>query len=575
VYRGKNTQQRNIPWEEYPRPQMRRDSYLCLNGTWELAVTRGDVSPVYDRTVLVPFPPPSPLSGISESFTDEDVLWYRRSFRLPAGFVRCRVILHIGAADQCAAVWVNGVPVGEHRGGYAGFCMDITDALAGDGGENTLLVRVEDRLDSCILPYGKQRRKRGGMWYTPVCGIWQSVWLESVPETYVRTLQITSLADGAILDVTGVTEGTVLVETEAGTVPFPLRDGTARVTLPDARLWSPEDPWLYSFTLRAGEDEVRSYFACRTLEIREVGGYARLCLNGKPYFFHGVLDQGYFRDGIFTPASPEAYTRDILAMKKLGFNMLRKHIKVEPPCFYYDCDRLGMVVFQDMVNNGDYSFLRDTALPTVGLQKRSDRRMHRDPATREAFVSGMRETVQALRNHPSVCLWTVFNEGWGQFSSTEIYRLLRKLDPSRFIDTASGWFSGGETDVDSRHVYFRRVQLKPSDRPLFLSEFGGYTFAAEGHVFRQGREYGYGKYTERQDFVRALRRLYTEEILPLVSRGLCAAVYTQLSDVEDEINGLLTYDREVEKVLPEEFRDVSAALCAGNGRPGPSTEETE
>ena len=247
-------------------------------------------------------------------------------------------------------------------------------------------------------------------------------------------------------------------------------------------------------------------------------------------------------------------------MKKLGFNTLRKHIKVEPEEFYYQCDKLGMVVFQDMVNNGDYSFFRDTALPTVGVQKLSDKKLHKDPVTRQRFLEGMASTVNQLKNHPCICYWTIFNEGWGQFDSDNVYDLFRKLDDTRFIDSTSGWFLGDGSDVDSRHIYFRKVKLKAGNKPLVLSEFGGYSWKPEGHVFNTEQTYGYGKCRTREEFVAAVRRLYEQEILPLIPQGLCATVYTQVSDVEDETNGLLSYDRKVQKILPEEFADLSAKL---------------
>jgi beta-galactosidase/beta-glucuronidase len=288
-----------------------------------------------------------------------------------------------------------------------------------------------------------------------------------------------------------------------------------------------------------------------------------MCLNGKPYFFHGLLDQGYFSDGIFTPASPTGYERDIKAMKALGFNTLRKHIKVEPAVFYHLCDRLGMVVFQDMVNNGDYSFLRDTALPTVGLLKRDDTRLHRDPKTRWAFLTHMEQTVEQLRRHPSICLWTIFNEGWGQFCGTEAYRKLKALDDTRFIDTASGWFMGCESDLDSRHIYFRPVKLKAGDKPLYLSEFGGYSCKLPAHSFNLDKTYGYRFFTEPARFGEALHALYREQVIPAIeSEGLCATVLTQLSDVEDETNGLWTYDRQVLKVDKAEMQATNRALFA-------------
>ena len=309
---------------------------------------------------------------------------------------------------------------------------------------------------------------------------------------------------------------------------------------------------------------MESYFALRTLETRMVAGKPRLCLNGDPYFFHGLLDQGYFSDGIFLPALAEGYERDILAAKGMGFTMLRKHIKVEPEQFYYDCDRLGMVVFQDMVNNGDYSFFRDTALPTVGLKRWNDCRLHKDPATRDAFLSGMEETVRRLSRHPSVCYWTIFNEGWGQFDHAEAYARLRAIDDTRWIDSVSGWFlpKKGKTvsDVDSLHVYFKPIRFSLSDRPTVLSEFGGYAYGVTGHLFNPDKSYGYRSFDSSAALEEALERLYREQVIPAAEAGLCADVYTQLSDVEDEINGLMTYDRKVEKVSREKLIAIADAL---------------
>ena len=539
-------------WDVYPRPQLVRDSFFSLNGTWDFTAGEGKW-----ENITVPFPPESLLSGIHRHMGKRPRLMYKKDFALPEGFVRDRVILHFGAVDQIATVTLNGTVLGEHHGGYAPFFFDITDTLQDT---NTLVVEVTDNLSDKILPYGKQCEKRGGMWYTPVSGIWQTVWIESVPAEYVRSLQIDTGADYAVIRTEGVTKGTVTVTTPAGDVSVPMRDGVARLELPAPRMWSPEDPYLYEFTVQTESDTVRSYFALRTLDIREVNGISRLCLNGKPYFFHGVLDQGYFSDGIFTPASPKCYDNDILAMKNLGFNMLRKHIKIEPEYFYYACDRLGMIVFQDMVNNGDYSFFRDTALPTAGLKSLPDRYLHRDPATRQAFIRGMEETVAQLHNHPSVCCWTIFNEGWGQFDSDNMYRRLKELDSTRFIDTASGWFHGATSDVDSQHVYFKPVKLKPSDKPVFLSEFGGYVYRVEEHVFNPDKTYGYRIFDDRQKFEDALVKLYETEVIPQIGLGLCAAVYTQLSDVEDETNGLLTYDRKVCKVDASRMRDMAAKL---------------
>ncbi len=548
-----------VPWNTYPRPQMRRDSFFCLNGEWEIHVDGTDAP----CPIRVPFCPESLLSGLCIPPSDFISMDYRKTFTLPADFNKSRVILHFGAVDSSANIFLNGQRIGFHAGGYESFSFDVTDFLED---ENLLEVECWDSLKTHVLPYGKQRKKRGGMWYTPVSGIWQTVWLESVPETYVHSLRIDTTEDRAcgtaIITAEGVTNGTVTVTTPDGDLSFPLADGKATVKVPSPRLWSPEDPYLYEFTLEAGEDKVQSYFALRTLEIKEVDGIPRLCLNGSPVFLHALLDQGYWSDGIFTPAAPECYEKDILAMKALGFNTLRKHIKVEPEQFYYDCDRLGMLVMQDMVNNGHYSFIRDTALPTVGLKKLSDKKLHRHKATREAFYDGMESTVNQLRNHPCIVYWTIFNEGWGQFNSQVAYEILCELDSTRFIDTASGWFKGADSDVDSEHIYFKPVKLKYGEKPMVLSEFGGYSYKPEGHVFNPVNTYGYRFFKEQTDFEAALIALYENEIIPAVAKGLCGAVYTQVSDVEDETNGLLSYDRKVVKVDAPRMIKIAKSLAA-------------
>ncbi len=540
------------PWQAYPRPQMRRDSYVNLNGWWDFEISPDGAMPeCYSRQIRVPFCPESQLSGIETHFPEGCPLFYRRSFSLPEDFNRGRVLLHIGAADQLSQIYVNQKLMGTHIGGYESFTLDITDALQP---ENELVICVQDDLRDTALPYGKQTRRRGGMWYTPVSGIWQTVWLESVPRAYIRRLKIENRGCSVTVSAEPALEGTLTVP---GVGKFPLG---STVTPENPHLWSPEDPYLYSFTVETEQDRVESYFAIRSLEIREINGVQRLCLNGKPYFFHGLLDQGYWPDGLLTPAAPECYTRDIAAMKELGFNTLRKHIKVEPEEFYYQCDRLGMVVFQDMVNNGSYSFLRDTALPTAGIQKLPDRFMHIDATAREQFLKGMESTVRQLQNHPSICYWTIFNEGWGQFDSDRVYERLRALDDTRFIDSTSGWFRRKKTDVDSRHVYFKPIRLTPGDKPLVLSEFGGYTYKAEGHVFNPDKVYGYGSCETPQQLQQKLDALYLQQVVPAYEKGLCAAIYTQVSDVEDEINGLMSYDRKVIKPDPEKMRAIAEKL---------------
>ena len=544
------------PWLVYPRPQLRRENYINLNGLWDFAVNESPLPPkFYGHQILVPFCPESDLSGIGEHPAENSHLWYRRTFPMPAYPQGGRVLLHIGAADQTLVCYLNRKRVGQHTGGYTNITLDITPYLEA---ENTLELCCQDDLTDKNQPYGKQTLTRGGMWYTPVSGIWQTVWLECVPENAIENLRIENRGYGVTISISPVMEGTVCVE---GLGEFPLQEGKVTICPENPRLWSPEDPYLYSFDIVTKTDKIESYFAIRSLETKIVEGIPRLCLNGKPYFFHGLLDQGYWPDGLFTPASPECYAEDILAMKKLGFNTLRKHIKVEAEEFYYQCDKLGMIVFQDMVNNGDYKFLRDTALPTVGLQKRNDKNMHPDPEGRRIFLETMEATVRQLQNHPCIVYWTVFNEGWGQFDSDNVYRRLRKLDDTRFIDTTSGWFRRKNTDVESLHIYFgpwRR--LKPAKKPLVLSEFGGHTYAVEGHVFNPDKAYGYKTCKTQAEYCQSVAELYRQRIIPMVKKGLCGAIYTQLSDVEDEINGLLTYDRKVCKVDEQTMREIAKDL---------------
>ena len=552
TYRGETRNQ--TPWNGYPRPQMKRNSWLNLNGKWEFSVNTPEFT---EKTIMVPFCPESTLSGVQEHYPEGTPLWYRRKLQLPETFNRGRVLLHIGAADQVADVYVNGKHMARHESGYDAFCVDISEVLRK---ENEICIRCYDDLNKQEYPYGKQvlPEKRGGMWYTPVSGIWQSVWLESVPETYIRKLNIENRGYSVTISTVPALNGFVKV---AGLGEFALDNGTVTITPEHPHLWSPEDPYLYDFTIAAGEDRIESYFAIRSLEVKNIGNYPRLCLNGKPYFFHGLLDQGYWPEGLLTPPAPESYADDILAMKRLGFNTLRKHIKVEAEEFYYQCDKLGMIVWQDMVNNSDYNFARDTALPTAGIQKLDDRKWHMQPGHREGFFRSTEAIVNQLKNHPSICLWTIFNEAWGQFDSDNVFEWFRTLDDTRFIDTTSGWFRREKSDVDSRHVYFRKVKLKgDKKKPLILSEFGGKTYKAEGHLFNPDKSYGYGGCETLEDLNQAVQKLYLEEVLPCIEKGLCAAIYTQVSDVEDEINGVLTYDRKVCKLTAETMLPVAEAL---------------
>ena len=535
-------------YDLYPRPSLVRDSFFSLNGVWDFIA--GDS---FNSEIIVPYPPESILSRVNKVFPDGTSLVYKKHFTLQNGFIKDRVILNFGAVDGVCSVYLNDSLLGLHLGGYDSFSFDVTDVIRH---ENVLRVEVLDSLKGHIYPYGKQRFKRGGMWYTPISGIWQSVWLESVPREYIKGIKVITKENYVKIKFDGVAMGECYVETPNGTRLFPITNGTCKITIDNPVYWSPESPYLYYFTAKCGKDEVKSYFALRTLEIKEIDGISRLCLNGEPYFFNGVLDQGYFSDGIYTPASPKEYENDILAMKRLGFNTLRKHIKVEPQEFYYQCDRLGMVVFQDMVNNGKYSFLRDTALPTVLTKKLPACFMKRTQAQKDTFIFSMEKTVNQLYNHPSVCYYTIFNEGWGQFEPDRMYFLLKELDSSRFIDSTSGWFKGKVSDVESLHIYFKKVKLKKSDKPIVLSEFGGYSYKENGHVANEKNTYGYKFFKENDKLENALVSLYENEVIPNIEKGLCGAIYTQLSDVEDETNGFLTYDRKVLKVNEERIRTV-------------------
>ena len=544
-----------------PSPsQLRRETWMDLNGKWDFAVQADEKKPeAFDRTILVPYCPESALSGIHNHFPEGSFLFYRRYVRLPEAAAGHRILLHMGAADQALTCYVNGVEIGSHTGGYTAFTMDITRAVRE---ENEILLRVRDDLTDTAFPRGKQSLTPGGMWYTPVSGIWQSVWLEWVPETYIQSLDIRADMTEAVLDTGDASlSGTVTVMAPEENVTLPLTGGRAVFRPETPRLWSPEDPYLYEFEINTGADRVSGYFALRSWDIRNVDGIPRLFVNGKPRFFHGLLDQGYWPDGIYTPPSPDCYRQEILAMKRMGFNTLRKHIKVEPEEFYYQCDKLGMFVFQDMVSNGDYSYLKDTILPTLGFQRKNDRRAHPDKRSRQMFLDNMKAQVLQLKNHPCIAMWTIFNEGWGQFDATAAYHTLKALDDSRFVCSCSGWFRSGESDVFSRHIYFGQWHhLKRTDKPLVLTEFGGICLAVDGHLYNPDKSYGYQSSKDSEDYRKKLLTLYRKHILPAIPKGLCAAIYTQVSDVEEEINGLLTYDRQVTKPDAEEMRCLSDAL---------------
>ena len=546
------------PHAYHPTPQFRRDEYLSLNGEWDFALSASESAVDYTEKILVPFPPESRLSGVERAVLPEHFMHYKRIFRLPDNFGE-RVFLHFGAVDQLCSVCLNGVLLGEHEGGYLPFSFEITHFL--EDGENVLTVTAKDTLDH-KYPYGKQKYKRGGMWYTPVSGIWQSVWLEGRADKYVEDIKITPYEKGVRIAVTGGEDHKRITLSESGEV-FEFDGGFVSVEPKELKLWTPDEPNLYHFTLECGKDVINSYFAVRWVDVRNINGVERICLNGKPYLFNGMLDQGYYPDGIFLPATEEGYADDIRLAKSLGFNMLRKHIKIEPMIFYYLCDKLGIAVFQDMLNNGCYSFFKDTVLPTVStvtLQKMNDKRFNRSKEARAIFEDTMYKSADHLYNVPSIVYYTVFNEGWGQFNADEMYQKLKGYDPTRIIDATSGWFRRHESDVDSRHIYFRALTPKKLDgRPLVISEFGGYAHGVDGHRYSE-KVYGYRVFDTQAEYEDAVCKLYETEVRDLVEDGASAFVYTQVSDVEDEINGLVTYDRQIVKVDVERLKQINDAL---------------
>lgn len=541
-----------IPFGSYPRPQLVRDSYISLNGKW-------------DNGILVPFPLESSLSGYKGKATKK--YDYTREFEIPAGFNVGKVLLHFQAVDQICKIYVDDNYVCFNEGGYLPFEVDITKYSKPE--IHTLKVSVTDKL-SHVYPWGKQKKKRGGMWYTPVTGIWQSVWLESVPEIYIENVTITPHIDSVDIEIKSeaeefiveVYEPSIGVRTGKEKVIFETavtgKKTTVKIDTP--MLWTPETPFLYGLKLKTALDEVTSYFALRTVSIGYVGGKQRILLNNKPIFIHAVLDQGYYPEGIFLPNNELGYENDILEMKKLGFNALRKHIKIEPECFYEACDRLGMLVLQDMVNNGNYNFLRDTALPTIGFKKRNDKLLHLSPKSRRFFIKHMLGTLLHLYNHPSIIYYTLFNEGWGQFKSDMIYETAATLDHTRIIDSTSGWFAQKESDVVSEHVYFHSIKSHSAKKPIVVSECGGFSYKEDDHVFNPDKTYGYGEYGTKEELTDAVVGLYKQEVVPYIDEGLCGCVYTQLSDVEDEINGFLTYDRKICKVDTTRMRELSGLL---------------
>ena len=555
----------DCPLGEYPRPQFMRPEWFCLNGTWDFDVLPNGQTPEEFRDrILVPFSPETALSGAKRGPGMGETGWYRRRFTLPAGFMKDRLLLHFGAVDQSCEVFMNGRSAGTHEGGYAPFTLDVT-AFTSPVGENTLTVAVRDETAEGAGIYGKQSARPGGIWYTAQSGIWQTVWMESVPESHFTGIRITpGEAKTVVLQLPDPTEGDAFAVFQSGhrvlNGVFD-RHGRAEFTLPDGILWTPEQPFLYDLLLKRGRDLVKCYFALRTFRAEN----GRLLLNGEPVFLTGLLDQGYWPESLYTPPSDEAMIYDIETARSMGFNVLRKHVKVEPDRWYYHCDRLGMLVWQDIPNGGaPYPFLWTALLPVLGVQVsdagfgRFGRRYER---ARRQFLREAEEIVGALANHPGIVAWTLFNEGWGQFDTAAITAKLKEWDGSRCVDAASGWHDQHVGDFCSRHRYFGRQRLKPDPRVQAITEFGGWSLTLPGHA-ASGRGMTYHRARSGRELTAALEKLYREQILPLKQEGLRACIYTQLSDVESEHNGLLTWDRKVLKADAEKILALNEALKA-------------
>lgn len=566
------------PLPEYPRPQLERESWQNLNGVFHYKITDEFCKQPddFDGDILVPFAIESLLSGVEKSLNPSDRLWYVRSFSLDEKLKEKNILLHFGAVDWQCKVYVNKQLAGTHTGGYCAFSFDITDLLT--AGENELAVCVYDPTDAGWQQRGKQVNKTHGFWYTATSGIWQTVWLEAVNPCHIKKLNLLPDIDQNLLNIkTFLSEQTADVKIVAE-----IFDGEnllitqqistdEDIVLQNYTLWSPENPKLYDLKLTVwfnGEvtDTVKSYFGMRKFNIaKDEKGLTRLFLNNKPYFQRGLLDQGYWCDSGMTPPTDEAMIFDIAEMKRLGFNMLRKHIKIEPMRWYYHCDRLGMIVWQDMVSGGAYiGDFYAGVLPNLGIRVKDTvyTRFSRDKQEwRDDFKRELGEMIDQLYNAVSIYCWVPFNEAWGQFDALQICDYVKQLDKSRVVDHASGWYDQGGGDVNSMHKYILPIHLrKPKDRAFVVTEFGGYSRVVSGHTWDEKKAFGYLMFKTEESLTKAYKKLIERQIIPIIDKGLSGTIYTQVSDVENEVNGIYTYDRSCLKIDESVLTDLNRQM---------------
>ncbi len=547
-----------LPWPEYPRPQLRRADWTNLNGAWDLAIAAiGDGQPAsYDQTVLVPYPIGSTLSGIDHTLLPSETAWMRRSFDLDPAAVNGRVRLRFGGVDWDCTVWCNGVEVGRHRGAHDPWHVDITEALS-DGGNQEIVLAIVDPSDEGPQPLGKQSLEPGFIWYPACAGVWQTVWLEEVPASCIESVSVTTdLARSEATVTIAVSGAATTVHLQAGVEDAAIgegavTDGLAVITLalPMLRLWSPTDPFLYDLHVTAGEDVVDSYFGAREVGVAiGTDGIRRLTLNGEPIFHLGLLDQGWWPDGLYTAPTDEALAFDIAAQKAMGLNTIRKHVKVEPARWYWHADRLGMLVWQDMPSTRVDRIAMGAVIAEGRELDGADWSLIAPANDPDGFRVELDAMLDALLPHPSIVMWVPFNEGWGQHETAATIAHVAAKDPSRLVNGPSGWVDGGEGDIRDHHVYGSESDFPGVDptRVVVYGEYGGYTLSVEGHRIDTA-DFGYGAAADADELAARYVTL-TETLIDLKGEGLAGAIYTQTTDVEGEINGLLTYDRAVQKI---------------------------